>query len=252
MFDSHPSSRCRPSCCSRVARASEASLQRRTTSIAQPRPPHSRGRTILSRAERKQMNRPRAIQWPAQCRNGVIGSSIGRSRRQSFSIRRSSHPASRCSTTTTTAISMCMSSRDRCSEPGSHSPTRCCQPPARSLPLRGRLFRNDLHLRDDGIRVLHFTDVTAQSGIDARKYGLGAATGDIDNDGCVDLLLTNFGTNQLFHNNCNGTFTDISKQSGIEDKPGVAVAAAFLDYDRDHLKPPISRGESVGPETSPL
>src|SRR5205823_14738143 len=106
-------------------------------------------------------------------------------------------------------------------------------PPARSLPLRGRLFRNDLQVRDDGSRVLHFTDVTAQSGIDARQYGLGAATGDIDNDGCVDLLLTNFGTNQLFHNNCNGTFTDISRQSGIEDKPGVAVAAAFLDYDRD-------------------
>src|SRR2546429_3509505 len=147
---------------------------------------------------------------------------------------------------------MCISSRDRCSEPASHSPTRCCQPPARSLPLRGRLFRNDLHLRDDGIRVLHFTDVTAQSAIDARQYGLGAATGDIDNDGCVDLLLTNFGTNQLFHNNRNGTFTDISNQSGIEDKPGVAVAAAFLDYDRDHLEPPISRGESVGPETSPL
>jgi len=106
-------------------------------------------------------------------------------------------------------------------------------PAARSLPLRGRLFRNDLQVREDGTRVLRFTDVTAESGIDARQYGLGVATGDIDNDGCVDLLLTNFGTNQLYHNNCNGTFTDISKQSGIDGKPGVAVAAAFLDYDRD-------------------
>ena len=106
-------------------------------------------------------------------------------------------------------------------------------PTGRSLPLTGRLFRNDLRVREDGTRVLHFTDVTAQSGIEARQYGLGVATGDIDNDGCVDLLLTNFGTNQLFHNNCDGTFTDISKQSGIEDNPGVAVAAAFLDYDRD-------------------
>ena len=51
-------------------------------------------------------------------------------------------------------------------------------PPARSLPLRGRLYRNDLEVRADGTRTLHFTDVTAQSGIDARQYGLGVATGD--------------------------------------------------------------------------
>jgi enediyne biosynthesis protein E4 len=106
-------------------------------------------------------------------------------------------------------------------------------PAARSLPLRGRLYRNDLQVREDGTRVLHFTDVTERSGIDARQYGLGVATGDIDNDGCIDLLLTNFGTNQLYHNNCDGTFSDVSRQSGIEDKPGVAVAAAFLDFDRD-------------------
>src|SRR2546421_7255907 len=57
-------------------------------------------------------------------------------------------------------------------------------PPARSLPLRGRLYRNDLQVRADGTRTLHFTDVTAQSGIDARQYGLGVATGDYDRDGC--------------------------------------------------------------------
>ena len=106
-------------------------------------------------------------------------------------------------------------------------------PSARSLPLRGRLFRNDLEVHADGTRTLRFTDVTEKSGIDARQYGLGVAAGDVDNDGCVDLLLTNFGTNQLFHNNCDGTFTDVSKSSGIQAPPGVAVAAAFFDYDRD-------------------
>ena len=114
--------------------------------------------------------------------------------------------------------------------------TDALMPPNRSsLPLRGRLYRNDLRVRQDGTRTLHFTDVTEQSGIDARQYGLGVASGDYDNDGCVDLFLTNFGTNQLFHNNCNGTFTDVTNSSGLQEKPGVAVAAAFLDYDRDGL-----------------
>ena len=106
-------------------------------------------------------------------------------------------------------------------------------PPHDSKPLTGRLFRNDLQVRTDGTRVLHFTDVTEQSGIHANQYGLGVATADVDNDGWVDLLLTNFGTIQLFHNNGDGTFTDVSKQSGVQGEPGVAVSAAFLDYDRD-------------------
>ena len=48
------------------------------------------------------------------------------------------------------------------------------------MPLRGRLYRNDLRVLPDGTRQLHFTDVTEQSGIDAHGYGIGVATGDID------------------------------------------------------------------------
>jgi hypothetical protein len=112
-------------------------------------------------------------------------------------------------------------------------PRTALVPPHDSKPLTGRLFRNDLQVRADGTRVLHFTDVTEQSGIIANQYGLGVATADVDNDGWVDLLLTNFGTTQLLHNNGDGTFTDVSKSSGIVGEPGVAVSAAFLDYDRD-------------------
>jgi len=101
-----------------------------------------------------------------------------------------------------------------------------------SLPLRGRLYRNDLQVQPDGTRTLHFSDVTEQSGIDAHGYGMGVASGDFNNDGCVDLYLTNVGRNQLFRNNCDGTFTDVSKQSGT-DGFGWSVSAAFLDYDRD-------------------
>jgi hypothetical protein len=61
---------------------------------------------------------------------------------------------------------------------------------------------------------------------------MGVATGDVDNDGCVDLYLTNFGPNQLFRNNCDGTFRDISKRSGT-DHSAFAVSASFVDYDRD-------------------
>jgi enediyne biosynthesis protein E4 len=101
-----------------------------------------------------------------------------------------------------------------------------------SMPLKGRLFRNDLQVNPDGTRTLHFTDVTEQSGIDAPGYGMGVAAADFNNDGCVDLYATNFGRNQLFRNNCDGTFTDVSKESGT-DFSGWSVSAAFLDYDRD-------------------
>jgi hypothetical protein len=100
------------------------------------------------------------------------------------------------------------------------------------LPLKSRLFRNDLRVDDDGTRSLRFTDVTHESGIDASGYGMGVAVGDYTNDGCVDIYLTNFGSNQLFRNNCDGTFTDVSRDAGVDD-PGFSVSAAFADYDRD-------------------
>jgi hypothetical protein len=102
-------------------------------------------------------------------------------------------------------------------------------------PPGDRLYRNDLETKADGTRVLHFTDVTRQSGIVPRGYGMGVAAGDIDNDGWVDLYLTGFGRNQMFHNNGNGTFTDISKSSGTDDPVSWGVSAAFVDYDRDGL-----------------
>ena len=105
-------------------------------------------------------------------------------------------------------------------------------PPRDPSSLRGRLFRNDLEIHADGTRTLHFTDVTELSGIDARGYGMGAAVGDFDNDGCADLYVTNLGSNQLFRNNCDGTFTDVTKASGTAGS-GWSVSAAFVDFDRD-------------------
>ena len=61
---------------------------------------------------------------------------------------------------------------------------------------------------------------------------MGVAVGDVDNDGLVDLFLTYLGKNRLYHNNGDGTFSDVSASSGI-DAPGWGISASFLDYDRD-------------------
>jgi hypothetical protein len=100
------------------------------------------------------------------------------------------------------------------------------------IPLRSRLYRNDLEASPDGIRTLRFTDVTDASGVVVRGYAMGAATGDYNNDGCVDLYVTNLERSQLFRSDCDGTFTDVSTESRTEDR-GWSVSAAFVDYDRD-------------------
>ncbi len=105
-------------------------------------------------------------------------------------------------------------------------------PPKDGQPPKGRLFRNDLEVRDDGSRTLRFLDVTDASRLNANGYGMGVAAGDYDNDGCIDLYVTTLGRNQLFRNTCDGTFKDTSKASGADDS-GWSVSASFVDYDRD-------------------
>ena len=114
-----------------------------------------------------------------------------------------------------------------------NAPIAQAQPqPVGPLPLEGRLFRNDLAIQPDGSRTLKFTDVTTASGIHAQGYGMGVAAGDYNNDGCVDLFVTNLGPGQLFRNNCDGTFTDVSKVSHVNGG-GWSVPAVFFDFDRD-------------------
>ncbi len=97
---------------------------------------------------------------------------------------------------------------------------------------RGRLFRNDLVVAKDGSRTLKFTDVTEKSGIVADGYGMGAAVGDINNDGWPDLYLTNLGHNQMYLNQGDGTFVDVTKKTGTDDLRW-STSASFFDYDRD-------------------
>ncbi len=104
--------------------------------------------------------------------------------------------------------------------------------PRMPLPLTDRLYRNDLEIRADGSRTLRFTDVTKGSGLDIRTYGMGAATGDFDNDGWIDVYRTRRGPAQMFRNNGNGTFTDVSARAGTTNTAW-SVSASFVDVDRD-------------------
>jgi enediyne biosynthesis protein E4 len=80
-----------------------------------------------------------------------------------------------------------------------------------------------------------FTDVTKEAGLaDAGdgNYGMGVAVGDYDNDGFPDLYVTNFGKNILYHNNGDGTFTDVTAKAGVAGA-GWSASAGFFDYDND-------------------
>ena len=116
-------------------------------------------------------------------------------------------------------------------EPGS-KPNETLFPWRGAETPRGRLFRNDLEVANDGSHRLRFVDVTQKSGIVATSYGMGAAVGDINNDGRPDLYLTNLGSNQMYLNKGDGTFVDVTNNTGTDD-PRWSTSAAFVDYDRD-------------------
>jgi hypothetical protein len=80
-----------------------------------------------------------------------------------------------------------------------------------------------------------FTDVTKHAGLaDAgdSNYGMGVAVGDYDNDGFPDIYVTSFGKNVLYHNNGDGTFTDVTAKAGVA-AGGWSVSAGFFDFDND-------------------
>jgi hypothetical protein len=93
-----------------------------------------------------------------------------------------------------------------------------------------RFFRNELAPSGK----LRFTEMTKAAGLELKAFGMGVATGDIDNDGRLDLLVTNYGANVLFRNRGDGTFEDVTAQSPAIRKAGEwSSSASFFDYDRD-------------------
>jgi hypothetical protein len=93
-------------------------------------------------------------------------------------------------------------------------------------PLRCALYHNN----GDGT----FTDVTEKAGVGGEgHYGQGVAVGDFDNDGFPDLYVTGYGSAILYHNNGDGTFTDITRKAGVGDLGQWSTSAGWFDYDKD-------------------
>ncbi len=87
-----------------------------------------------------------------------------------------------------------------------------------------RLYRNTR----DG----HFVDVTAAASVAGTGYGMGCAAGDYDNDGDVDLYVTNLGPNIHYRNDGDGSFSDVTAAAGTGDSSW-STSSAFVDYDAD-------------------
>jgi hypothetical protein len=91
------------------------------------------------------------------------------------------------------------------------------------------------HNNQDGT----FTDVTQKAGMAGAGAGpavfkTGAAVGDFDNDGYLDLYVTAFGPNTLYRNNHDGTFSDVTAAAGVTGDPKEwSTSTGFFDYDRD-------------------
>jgi hypothetical protein len=92
-------------------------------------------------------------------------------------------------------------------------------------PARSILYHNNR----DGT----FTDVTLESGIDFHGSGMGAAWGDYDNDGNLDLFVSALGENAFYRNNSDGTFTNVTAQAGLAGEPGFWTTIAWGDFNRD-------------------
>lgn len=101
-------------------------------------------------------------------------------------------------------------------------------PPPPGWKPGNRLFKNLLAETGE----LRFVDVTEKAGVGHIGYGMGVAVGDYDNDGFLDLYVTNFGRNVLYHNNGDGTFTDVTREAGVDD-PHWSTSAAWVDFDGD-------------------
>lgn len=93
-------------------------------------------------------------------------------------------------------------------------------------PVRNALYRN--------LGGGKFIDVSSETKTaDLSSYGMGVAIADYDNDGRPDLFVTGYPSCALFHNNGDGTFSNVTRDAGVANPGRWAAGAAWFDYDRD-------------------
>jgi enediyne biosynthesis protein E4 len=100
-----------------------------------------------------------------------------------------------------------------------------------------------------------FTDVTVKAGLaDATGWGQGVCVGDYDNDGYEDLYVTYYGKNRLYHNNHDGTFTEVGEKAGVAGNGKAwGTGCAFVDYNRDgHLALMVANYVDFNIATTPV
>jgi len=78
-----------------------------------------------------------------------------------------------------------------------------------------------------------FVDAAVERGVENRRLGKGAAVGDYDNDGDIDLYVSNWGPNRLYENDGAGGFADVAAAEGVEEPVGRSFATWFFDVDGD-------------------
>jgi hypothetical protein len=101
--------------------------------------------------------------------------------------------------------------------------------PRHDSPATNRLYRNELVPSGN----FGFTDVTGQVGLNDAGYGMGVVTGDIDNDGDVDVVVTNFGQNRLYENLGDGSFRRVADALQVDEAQEWTTSASLADVDLD-------------------
>jgi hypothetical protein len=105
--------------------------------------------------------------------------------------------------------------------------------PEGKLPDKSdRKFWNRLYRQNADGTFVDATERAGLSGMPQNQYGMGVAVGDYDNDGFEDLYVTNYGTNTLYHNNRDGSFSDVTKAAGVGAAEWSA-SAGFFDANND-------------------
>ena len=95
-------------------------------------------------------------------------------------------------------------------------------------------------------------DITISAGfVTENMFTFGASWGDINNDGCLDVYISNYKegttiTNYLYQSNCDGTFTEVTNAIGLFNTPALTFCSGFFDFNNDGWQDLYIANDKVG------